>query len=151
METCLELRTFRISSMELLGQFSVTQKIFSGQRRIFESEVVLNGANVRLQIDQADKVLLKRNLSRNGKGQQFFTHEVRRLSDPYVPFLTGTLKNSATETPTTITYNTPYARRQYYEHRGNGLRGAQWDKRMWADRGKEIVQSVAAYCGGKSK
>ncbi len=113
--------------------------------------MVPDGANVKLQIDPADRILLKRNLNRNGKGQQFFTHEVRRLSDPYVPFLNGPLKNSATETPTTITYNTPYARRQYYEHRGNGLRGAQWDKRMWADRGKEIVQSAAAYCGGKSK
>ena len=105
---------------------------------------------VKLQIDPADKILLKRSLNRNGKGQQFFTHEVRRLSDPYVPFLTGNLKDSATESATSITYNTPYARRQYYEHKGDGLRGAQWDKQMWADRGREIVQSVASFCGGKS-
>ena len=39
------------------------------------------GANIKLKIDPADKILLKRNLNRNGKGQQFFTHEVRRLSD----------------------------------------------------------------------
>ena len=106
---------------------------------------------IRLQIDPVDRILLKRNLNKNGKGLRFFTHQVRTLSDPYVPFLTGMLKNTATETPGRITYNTPYARRQYYENPGNGLRGAHWTERMWADRGKEIVKATAAYCGGKAK
>ena len=109
------------------------------------------GTNIKLKIDPADKILLKRNLNRNGRGQQFFTHEVRRLSDPYVPFLSGTLKDTAQELTNRIEYVQPYARRQYYENRGNGLRGSQWTERMWADRGKEIIQSVAAYCGGKTK
>lgn len=109
------------------------------------------GTNIKLKIDPADKILLKRNLNRNGKGQQFFTHEVRRLSDPYVPFLSGTLKDTAQEQTNRIEYVQPYARRQYYENRGNGLRGSHWTERMWADRGKEIIQSVAAYCGGKTK
>lgn len=109
------------------------------------------GTNIKLKIDPADKILLKRNLNRNGKGQQFFTHEVRRLSDSYVPFLSGTLKNTAQELTNRIEYVQPYAKRQYYENRGNGLRGSHWTERMWADRGKEIVQSVAAYCGGKTK
>lgn len=109
------------------------------------------GTNIKLKIDPADKILLKRNLNRNGKGQQFFTHEVRRLSDSYVPFLSGTLKNTAQELTNRIEYVQPYAKRQYYENRGNGLRGSHWTERMWADRGKEIIQSVAAYCGGKTK
>ena len=109
------------------------------------------GTNIKLKIDPADKILLKRNLNRNGKGQQFFTHEVRRLSDPYVPFLSGTLKDTAQELTNRIEYVQPYARKQYYEHKGNGLRGSHWTERMWADRGKEIIQSVAAYCGGKTK
>ena len=37
---------------------------------------------ITLHMDTADKILLKRNLNRNGKAQKFFTHEVRRLSDP---------------------------------------------------------------------
>ena len=109
------------------------------------------GTNIKLKIDPADKILLKRNLNRNGKGQQFFTHEVRRLSDSYVPFLSGTLKNTAQELTNRIEYVQPYAKRQYYENRGNGLRGSNWTERMWEDRGKEIIQSVAAYCGGKTK
>lgn len=107
-------------------------------------------AKIRLQIDPVDRILLKRNLNKNGVGQRFFTHEVRRLSDPYVPFLTGVLKNTATEEVNRITYNTPYARRQYYENPGTGLRGPHWTERMWADRGKEIVKATAAYCGGKA-
>lgn len=108
-------------------------------------------AKIRLQIDPVDRILLKRSLNKNGAGQRVFTHEVRRLSDPYVPFLTGVLKNTATEEVNRITYNTPYARRQYYENPGTGLRGPHWTERMWADRGKEIVKAVAEYCGGKSK
>ena len=107
-------------------------------------------AKIRLQIDPVDRILLKRNLNKNGVGQRFFTHEVRRLSDPYVPFLTGVLKNTVTEEVNRITYNTPYARRQYYENPGTGLRGPHWTERMWADRGKEIVKATAAYCGGKA-
>ena len=109
------------------------------------------GTKIRLEIDPTDKILLKRSLNKNGNGQRFFNHEVRRLSDPYVPFLTGTLKNTATEETSRIINNTPYARRQYYENKGNGLRGSHWTERMWADRGKEIVQATAAYCGGKAK
>lgn len=108
-------------------------------------------AKIRLQMNSVDRILLKRNLNQNGKGQKFFTHEVRQLSDPYVPLLTGVLKNTATEETSRIIYNTPYARRQYYENKGTGLRGAHWTERMWADRGKEIVRSVADYCGGIAK
>ena len=107
-------------------------------------------AKIRLQIDPVDRILLKRSLNKNGAGQRFFTHEVRRLSDPYVPFLTGMLKNTATEEVNRITYNTPYARRQYYENPGTGLRGPHWTERMWADRGREIISATAAYCGGKA-
>lgn len=107
---------------------------------------------IRLQIDPVDRILLKRNLNKNGKGQRFFTHEVRRLTTPYIPRLTGFLsEDSVTESVSSITYDAPYARRQYYENPGNGLRGAYWTERMWADRGKEIVKATAAYCGGKAK
>lgn len=95
--------------------------------------------------------MLKRKLNRNGDAQRFFTHEVRRLSDPYVPMQTGALKNTAVEQTDKITYPQPYARRQYWENRGNGLRGKCWDKRMWNARGKEVVQSVAKFTGGKAR
>lgn len=114
------------------------------------------GTNIKLQIDPADKILLKRSLNKNGAGQKFFTHEVRRMSQPYVPHLTGVLEKTAVEKTDCIEYVQPYARRQYYENNGKNrskapMAGKEWDKRMWADRGKEIVQSVADFCGGKIK
>ena len=114
------------------------------------------GTNIKLDIDPADKILLKRSLNKNGKGQKFFTHEVRRLSEPYVPHLSGKLEDTAIEKTTCIEYVKPYARRQYYENSGKNrsvapFAGRLWDRRMWADRGKEIVQSVANFCGGKAK
>lgn len=108
-------------------------------------------ANVRISIDPADQILLKRHLNKNGEGQRFFTHEVRRMSDPYVPMQTGTMKNSAIEQTDRITYPQVYSKKQYYNNQGNGLRGKVWDKRMWADRGPEIVKATANFCGGKAK
>lgn len=113
-------------------------------------------SSVRIQIDPVDKILLKRKLNKNGEGQRFFTHEVRRLSTPYVPFLSGKMEQTAIEKEKSIMYPQPYSRKQYYENEGKNrskapMAGKLWDKRMWQDRGKEIVQSTAKFCGGKAK
>lgn len=107
-------------------------------------------SKVSLKMDPIDKIIIKRSVGKNGKAALFLANEIRRLSDPYVPMANGTLKDTAVVTPGKITYDQPYARRQWYEHRGNGLRGPRWCERMWANRGKEIVHAVAKYVGGKS-
>ncbi len=107
--------------------------------------------NIRLEMDPADRILMKRKLEKNGAAQRFLTSTVRRMCDPYVPRRTGVLKNTAVESVGQITYVQPYARRQYWEHKGNGLRGPQWDKRMMAARGREVVQAVAKFAGGKAR
>lgn len=114
------------------------------------------GTTVKIQLDPTDKILLKRHLNKNGKAQRHFTHEVRRTCRPYVPNRSGALEGTAIEQTDKIIYDTPYARRQYYENSGKNrskapLAGKQWDRRMWQDRGKGIVQSVAKYCGGDAK
>lgn len=103
-----------------------------------------------LNLDPEQEILLKRSLNKNGKGQKYLTSEIRRLSDPYVPMDTGALKNTAVTEVSHITYVQLYARRQWYTNKGGkGKRGKMWCLRMWADRGDEIVQSVADYCGGR--
>ena len=109
------------------------------------------GTKVKINIDPTDKILLKRNLNKNGKAQMLFTSEVARLSDPYVPFDKGNLKNTKKVGVNKITYVQPYSRRQWYENKGKGLRGKEWCLRMWADRGKEIINSIAKLTGGKVK
>lgn len=105
---------------------------------------------VSINLDPTEKILLKRNLNKNGAAQRFFTSEVRRTSDAYVPMDTAVLKNTAVEDVNKITYVQPYAGKQYYENKGQGLRGKLWTQRAWADHGKEITESVAKFCGGRS-
>ena len=85
------------------------------------------------------------------KVQYAFSQQVARVVDPYVPFDTGTLKNSVNLASDfqggTLVYNTPYAWRQYYLHaQGQGLhgdnhlRGSYWGQRAIADHKDELVK-----------
>ncbi len=115
---------------------------------------------VMVKIESVEKILRKRGLEPNGRAQQFFTNEVARKANPYIPFKDGGLKDKQVRIePDCIIYYAPYARKQYYENKGNGkqgtskggLRGKLWLQRMWADHGNEIVKSVASFVGGKVK
>lgn len=103
-----------------------------------------------VQIDDNQKILLKRHLNKNGAAQRFFVSEFRKAMDPYVPMQSGTLKNQAQEKPSSVVFISPYARRQLHENKGKGLRGKMWHVRCWADRGNKIIASVAKFAGGKA-
>lgn len=116
--------------------------------------------NVRVDIDDSQKILLKRYLNKNGKAQVEFTKQVAKYSNNYVPFKTGRLKDMmVTLESDRIIYSAPYAKKQYYTNKGEGkqgasvggLRGKMWDKRMFIDNGDKIVQSIAEFVGGKAK
>lgn len=126
----------------------------------------MSGVKVKVKMNPIDKIKLRHKL--DAQGQKFFTHEVRRRCDPYVPFDKGPLKNTAQEHEKSIEYVQPYAAKNYYHNAGRGrqgttkqggrnglnthcLRGKLWDKRMMADHGKEVVDSVAKYVGGRAK
>lgn len=122
---------------------------------------------VKVEMDKTQKILLKRHLNKNGKAQKFLTGEIKRFSDPYVPMDSGVLKNASTAYTRVIVYRSIYARYQWYGRvmagtprraTGKGLRyqeapkrGKEWTIRMWADRGDEIVRSVAKFVGGVAK
>ena len=83
------------------------------------------------------------------KAQYALAQEAAKLIDSYVPFDTGTLKNSVNLASKydegLLVYNTPYARRQYYLHEQgkglhgeNGLRGSYWGQRAIADHKDEM-------------
>ena len=106
---------------------------------------------LRLEL-KAEDIKSKRGLQDKGKVQAFLDNEVIRLTEPYVPFQSGILKNTPLLSSSLgeVVYNTPYARRQYYENRGNGtdgtsnggIRGKLWFERMKADRRDDIIKSV---------
>lgn len=106
---------------------------------------------IKINIDPTDKIKLKRNLGNNGPAQKLFTSEVARLSDPYVPMETGVMKNTRIIGNDKVTYPQVYSRKQWNENKGKGLRGKMWCLRMWADRGKEVVNTIAKFVGGKAK
>jgi hypothetical protein len=71
---------------------------------------------VKIKLDGIDKILENHGLEPGGPVQQFFTSEIMRLSDPYVPFRSSILKNSVQPSPNweEIIYNTPYARYHWF-------------------------------------
>lgn len=103
-------------------------------------------ANFYLKIDSSDQILLKRSLGQNGKGQLFFAAEFGRKCRSYVPRLNGPLQDSMRAEPGSVSWNTPYARRQFYEHISKGM----WAEKCWEDQKKIIISSTAKFCGGRA-
>ena len=96
--------------------------------------------------------------------QKRFVRLVRTKSDPYVPYLSGDLKNTAKENNKSIVYSPyhgsyikSYAAINYYANRGmgreglnrGGRRGRLWIPRMWANHKNEIVSEIARMLGGR--
>ena len=100
---------------------------------------------VYISLNPIQEILKGKSLEEKGAAQLHLATQVAKLSDPYVPFDKGNLKNSRRIEPGQVTYPMPYARRQYYENNGNGLRGSHWAERMWNDRGDEIIRSLQAF------
>lgn len=93
-------------------------------------------------------------LEEKGRVQQYVTNEVMNLSEPYVPFdiaekysNPGRLKNSVhIEDKTDVVWNTPYARRWYYEDanfQGAPTRGRYWVDRMLQNGGLKQIEDGA--------
>lgn len=104
-------------------------------------------------LDEDIEILKRRNLETGGLVQAYIDNEVISLSKPYVPFDTGYLSKSADASEIgsgLVEYVAPYAKRQYYENKGDGLRGKMWVDRMKADRLDEIVEGAAKIAGGKA-
>ena len=93
------------------------------------------------------------------KAQKVVDSEVLRRCDPLIPLDTGMLKKSGINSTVIgsgiVSYDTPYARRQYYENQGkgnhnaSGLRNKLWFERMKADHTADIVKEATAVARGK--
>ena len=98
-------------------------------------------------------------LEPNGKVQKFFTNTCYKHMDKYVPMDEGNLRTIVNVQSSTITYESPYARYQYYGIREDGTHkvvnyttpgtGTYWDKRMVSAEMQDIVKEVQDYIGGK--
>ena len=119
--------------------------------------------STKVDINKAE-ILKRLGLGGTNKVQKYIASQVKRLCDPYVPMQQGLLKNNATiaGNGSSIVYTQPYAHYQYYgevmagrapkqytgkklTYHGAPMRGAQWEKRMLADKSKDLEASVEAY------
>ena len=97
----------------------------------------------------------------NGRLQKFFTNTCYKHMDKYVPMDEGNLRINADVKADSITYESPYARYQYYGAREDGSRtvkkyttpgtGTYWDKKMISAEMQDVVKEVQSYVnrGGK--
>lgn len=95
----------------------------------------------------------------NGRVQNFFTNTCYKHMDKYVPMREGNLRTVVDVKSDSITYESPYARYQYYGMREDGSHvvsnyttpgtGTYWDKRMVSAEMQDVVKEVKDYIGGK--
>ena len=112
---------------------------------------------VKLQPTSVIKARL--GLEHNGKVQRFFTSTCYKHMDKYVPMDEENLRTIVDVQPNSITYESPYARYQYYGMRQDGTHvvqhyttpgtGPYWDKRMVSAEMQDVVKEVQDYIGGK--
>lgn len=115
--------------------------------------------DAKLTIHDIEKSISKRGLGNKGLVQMYVDSEVLRLSDPYIPMDTGTLKLSGVRHTIIgsgeVIYRTPYAKKMYYgdgyRFQGAPMRGARWFERMKADRKQDILRGAAKIAGGKAE
>lgn len=122
-----------------------------------------------VNINSVSQILKDHGLDDNGRVVQHLRNTVDRLSDAYIPMDSGTLKNTKYyPNAYSIKYISPYAHYTYKgelmlsptgsswaklgekkHYAGKSLkfrqapkRGANWDKRLVAERGNDIAQDL---------
>lgn len=126
----------------------------------------------KLKLNPINKIEKDHGLDRNGKVSEFLRDTCDKYMDAYVPMQSGMLKNTKVYMDNhTITYVMPYAHYMYKGkvavgpsrpkgvrrtisnipityHKGAPKRGAEWDKRMYADKKTKIIADVERYIKG---
>ena len=91
------------------------------------------------------KIVSKYEMQQGGKTQLFLADTCFRRMQKYVPFETGALSTTATIKPGSVTYEQPYAHKQYTTNKGKGIRGKYWDRKMVNNEKELVAQEVEAY------
>ena len=111
--------------------------------------------SVKVKMKTATQVLKDKGLNKGGAVQQYFTKQLAKEMNNYVPYTTGRLKDDSVEVKDDcIIYGNSevkYAEIQYYKNeRGGqrnrtGLRGKLWDKRCWNDKSNIILKRISKF------
>lgn len=91
------------------------------------------------------KIIDKYGMQKDGKASLFLANTCFRRMAKYVPKDTGALLSTATIRPNKITYEQPYARKQFYTNKGKGIRGKRWDLKIKTNEKGQIAKEVENY------
>lgn len=92
-----------------------------------------------------NKIIDKFGMQKGGKAELFLANTCFRRMAKYVPKDTGALMTTVTIKAGSVTYEQPYAHKQYTSNKGKGLRGKYWDKRMKNNEKNIIAKEVENY------
>ncbi len=108
-----------------------------------------------VQLNSLNKIKKKLGVDPNGRVQKFFTQTCYNHMDKYVPKRDGNLRSVVDLEDSTITYESPYARYQFYGEREDGSHkvknyttagtGPHWDRRMVSAEIDDVVKEVQNY------
>lgn len=110
-----------------------------------------------VKLKPTSQIKVRLGIEPNGRVQKFFSNTCYKYTNKYVPMDEGNLRINADVKADSITYESPYARYQYYgisksgkplNYRTPGT-GDYWDKRMVSAEMGQVVQEVQNYIGGK--
>ena len=91
------------------------------------------------------KIIDKYGMQDGGNTQLFLANTCFRRMQKYVPFDTGALSTTVTVKPGSVTYEQPYAHKQYTTNKGKGIRGKYWGKKMVANEKGQVAKEVENY------
>ena len=93
----------------------------------------------------SNKIVNKFNMQDGGSAQLFLANECFRRMTKYVPRDTGLLSTTVTVRPGSVTYEQPYAHRQYTTNKGKGLWGNYWDKKRISAEKDLLTKDIENY------
>ena len=112
-----------------------------------------------VELKPTSEIKARLGLEPNGRVQKFFTNTCYKHMDKYVPRRDDNLRTIVDVENDSITYESPYARYQYYGVREDGTHqvrnyttpgtGTYWDKRMVSAEMQDVIKEVQNYVGGK--
>lgn len=114
-----------------------------------------------VRINSLDKIKKRLKIDDNGPALAFLVNDCYKRMDKYVPKDEGNLRTIVDIDDHSITYESPYARYQYYGMREDGTHkvrnyttpgtGPKWDRRMISAEMRYVVKDVENYIkhGGK--
>ena len=112
-----------------------------------------------VKLKPTSRIKARLGIQPDGRVQKFFTNTCYKHMDKYVPMREGNLRTAVDVKSDSITYESPYARYQYYGMREDGSHvvnnyttpgtGTYWDRRMVSAEMQDVVKEVQDYIGGK--